>query len=300
MQHISWLQKTSYALVALATLVFGYAIYRDAVLDQSDNLSRHVALAVSVSIPEVIIWIIAAAGAWHFKRYAHGVRQSADGHAYDYIAAALLVMVVYVVLESMSGAIAGLFRNTSYVRPVVLVVNYLPLTIALISTGLFLKGAMELNRLTPLWPRWWRLAGMSAVILAFYGLFLWAFYTNLPHLKPMYGVPHFVLGRSTLLLVYVLPYMLLWTAGLIGCLLVDNYANHVSGSLYRSRLQALRIGVLMVYIAIYLTQFLVISSINLIHVTVTLVFVYLLLVLAAIGFILIYRGASRLQRLEEV
>jgi hypothetical protein len=101
-----------------------------------------------------------------------------------------------------------------------------------------------------------------------------------------------------LLVTYVLPHIVMWLLGLLACLHLAHYSRYVSGRIYRAFLRDLTIGLLTVYICTYVAQIVSTMNSNSRHFTPALLLVFLILLLSLAGYWLIYRGSSRLQRIE--
>src|SRR5581483_9698652 len=141
---------------------------------------------------------------------------------------------------------------------------------------------------------------LTAVFLAVVVMFAWNFDKSEPTLVAQNGVPRFVLSTRLLMWTYVLPNIITWAMGLYACLCIANYSIFTKGAIYKSLFGSLYKGILLVYICIFIAQLFIMSNFNLNHFSIGLVLIYALLLLAVLGFVLIYKGAKSLSKLEKV
>lgn len=291
-----------YPLLALVSVLYVLLMYKDALLfkSHSNGSLKLFLLNITIALPEIAIWTIAMRSAVRFKQYANLIKDSKDGESMTYLADALLLMVIYVIFLTMSPTLIGLFKNSRHLHTAIDIGNYLPLAVAAASSyGLYL-GAQVLNQVVPL-----RLSMLKRILLviAFIlvaGLFAWHFYKIEPKLVPQNGIPRFITPVKETMLIYVLPLICLWGAGLLACLSIGNYAAHTEGAIYKALFRNLCNGIELVFVCTFLAQLFIASNFNLNKFSLALVLVYCLLILATLGFVLIYRGSSSLNRLEVV
>lgn len=295
------LEEFGYASLTAVAFFFIILIYSNAKLFHAPATTpgRIFAWTITVTIPEIIIWLIAFRGAVHFKKYANNIRTSKDGKCLNDIANALLVMVLYVITLTMSSYLVTLAHDSHHVRLAVRLGNGIPLLLLLISSVLFFQGARCLTKIVPLKQMNRVYVWLTAVLfIALSVLFAWKFYQAVPHLPPRNGLPRFIMPVKALLAAYVLPYIVAWGLGLFACLCMANYSLNTKGIIYKRMFQFLYKGTLAIFLSIYLAQFFVISDINLDRLSLPLMLIYGLLIIGATGFILIYEGSKKLTKLE--
>jgi hypothetical protein len=128
--------------------------------------------------------------------------------------------------------------------------------------------------------------------------FIWYFYVMAPRRVDDDGLSHFGVPVTVLLVTYVLPHIVTWLLGLLACLHLIHYAHYVRGSIYKKLLRDLYQGIMVVYGCTYLIQILYVSNISGKRLTLGLVPVMTALVGLVLGYLLIYRGAEKLHKLE--
>lgn len=291
---------SSHTLPYLVPLLLG-VVFAYLTLKVPTSTGRSVWVQLTIVIPEIIVWIIASIGAFRFKKYAVSIKEHRDGKALNSIANALLLLVLYIILLTTASSIVSLFANTSYILPAVAIKNHLPVIVILASVAYLLKGSVELNKIVSksTWSRA-HLLLLAGVSFMFFIVFAYAFYTAQPNSVSAAGIPRFALPTHVLLITYILPHVIVWFMGLKACINLNNYASRVSGSLYKSLFKDLYRGILLAFICIFIAQFMIISSAAITGLNFFLLLIYAVLVLATVGFVLILRGARKLDKVEKV
>jgi hypothetical protein len=295
------LKRIIYVLAALAGAFFIFLGYTMSKSVSDTNAGFSFSVFLSISIPVIAIWIIALHGAVKLREYSSSIRQSQDGDSLHYIANALLALVAYIILLSTASTVFRLFMDTPYLDDAVIISNLLPLSVALISVSLLFKGSSMLAAMTKVKHNNVRMLRLLAIpCVALFAGYAWLFYSVVPYISTINGMPRFVMPIAALLLVYVLPHIVLWVYGLLACVNLAHYANHTTGSIYKTLFKNLYRGLLVVYLSIFLAQIFIISPVTYQYMNIGIVLIYGLLVLAAFGFILIDHGVNRLSRVEEL
>jgi hypothetical protein len=120
-----------------------------------------------------------------------------------------------------------------------------------------------------------------------------------PEMVSVLGLPRFSLPANVLLITYVLPHSLVWLFGIISAVDLNRYSRHVSGRIYKKLFKDFRTGVILVYLCIFFAQLIMLSPVIITNFSLGLVLIYVVLVLAIVGFQYIFRGARKLQLVEE-
>jgi len=284
----------AYSFPLVMALVFVYLTYSTPASSDSSLLIRF-----SILIPEIIIWLLATLTAVRFKQYVMSIKNSPDGESLNYIANALLLLVVYVILLTSADAFVRLFINTNFLESATVLGHHIPIAVAAVSGVYLFYGSQKLKQIAPA-KIWTRTRGALFAVLCFalFGIFAWQFYQAAPTLESVDGVPRFVLPVSVLLFTYVLPHVVLWVLGLLACINLAQYAAKVNGAIYKELFHNLYQGILLVFICIFISQFLIISSVVLSEFTFLLAVIYGVLILGTLGFVLIFRGVKQLEKIE--
>lgn len=292
-----------YTVIALFGAAFIYESYQTALLQHQGGMGFFL-LHLSFSLPEVLIWLLATVGALRFKNYAMSIKTSSDGSALDYIANALLLLVLYVVLVSLGGTITDVAANTRFERLTINLVSHAPLAVILLSAILLWTGSKQLLKLIDYKPQvaWFpslRFCVTVVIFVSFSLIFTLNFYHFADSVQKSEDIMRFALEPHMLLLTYVLPHLITWLLGLLACVNLGKYAHQVSGVIYKQLFRDLQRGVVVVFVSTFLAQVLISTLTTDDDMSIVLLTVYAVLLLCLWGFYLVYRGTKQLERLEQ-
>jgi hypothetical protein len=297
------LAASVYGVIALFCVIYAYLTLRsDIVLHGGNALNAKFFVAhVSLILPEVIVWVIAARGAIRLKRYARSVIDSADGKAFDYIANALLLLVLYSIVISIASTIKLLFVHTADSRAAAAITSHLPVLFVLASSIYLFIGSYKLNQIASHGSdnlRSRMVLVSLTIFLVLVTMYIRYFYSVAGGVVDDDGLSHFGLSASTLLFTYVLPHIIVWLLGLLACMNLARYAVRVQGSIYKFLLRDLFRGTLIVYACTYIVQVLYVTNISTKQLNPKMLLVFGVIMALIIGYLLIYRGTRKLERME--
>jgi hypothetical protein len=293
----------AYVTIVIVALVFALIMYRASNIIQKYNPHINSKLyfwthLLTIFI-ELVLWLIIARSAIRFKSYTLTVIKNADGKALNYIANSILISLAYAILFSMASTIKTLFWRNPNLKTITTITNLVPLLAILIASFYILIGTQQLRHLSHSRLRdSLNLRPFLSILFVFIITYSMYFYQDAPKVLDDDGLHHFTLSSTTLLFVYVLPYIVVWTIGVFSCINLVDYASNVKGVIYKSLFSDLRNGLIISFIGTYLVQIFDVSSFN--SNTFGVGFVILLLILALIirGYLLIFRGTNQLYKLE--
>jgi hypothetical protein len=265
------------------------------------TLSQRDLLQLTIIIPVLIIWVLAMNGAVSFLRYAWLIRGSADGRALQLISVGLMVLVLFYILQSVLGELPLYFAGKWQMYPLLMLANHVPVMLALLGFAVILAGAWKLRdltarRLTP--------AGLAAIVFPYAVLgvlFGWLFANNLAGAPDPNGIPKFAMPGQLPLFTVAIPYIFAWVTGILAITVIAEYARTIHGTIYRRALKDLVRGLIGVLFFSILLQLIQLSSgvFAGLRLGTTLLILYVLIILYAIGFMFIARGAHKLSLIEE-
>src|SRR5581483_11318358 len=105
-----------YPALAVSSLAYLYLIYKDAFCWSDGDHARLFLISLTIAIPEIVIWFIAARGAKGIKEYAQLIKGSKDGKSLNYFANALMLIVLYVVIMTAANSFVAGFKGTNYLK----------------------------------------------------------------------------------------------------------------------------------------------------------------------------------------
>lgn len=294
-------------VVFLAAFAFLFMIFRSAHLvglyQPHINAASYTEAHTYIVLIEIVLWAVIAKAAARFKAYTHKIRGSTDGAALDFIANAILLSFAYAILFDVASTFKTLFMRSASLPVVTTLTNLLPLAVFLLLSVLLFIGTFKLKRLLPdtrLQLR--RNRYIIALSLAVFVLVVIPFGEYFYHIAPAMldddGLRHFAVSPSALLVVYLLPFAVIWLLGLLSCLNLAQYASRVRGKLYRPMFRNLYLGILIAYISTYLIQVWYASNLPSNRFGFGLLSIIVLIFLLILGYGLMYVGANQLYLLE--
>jgi hypothetical protein len=256
-------------------------------------------LDITIIVPLALIWLAGFYGYAKLKTYSMGIRRARDGRHVDKIASGVLLLVLWLPLSSI---VANLLHFIAYKHPsttaaTVVIDNYFNLLVPLagfIVIGIGVEGLARLARLHLIHRSLNILAGILVVVGVFYSYLV---VSTDNRLLSLYHLP-----LAVVLLTLVVPYIYMWYMGLLAAYKLYLYRQKVAGVVYRKSWGLLAFGIsAIIGIQIVLQCIVTLTTqLNRLSLGWLLIFIYILLILIAIGYVLIAQGAKNLQKIEEV
>lgn len=263
-------------------------------------------LRLSVSVPLVIIWLIALYGFICIYRYANSIRTHKDGKAFMTISNGLGVLTFGLPIQSISTAYFNyLGRSTPHLEATTTIIsNYIGLGIILLGFYILNKGAKKLNGQvradttgSPL--RLWKM-----LLAMFSALYIYLVLHNPARSHPTQTVSRaaYYLPDWLILSTIVLPYIFVWYLGAQSAYYIYLYQKRVPGKLYRQALRLIAGGIVGVVIASMLVRFMASQTTYLNSVGLRAIFaiIYILLISISVGYLFVAAGARKLHKMENV
>ena len=259
-------------------------------------------LNLTVIIPLVLIWLTALYGFINVRQYSEKVTGSKEGKAFHLLSSGLLVLAFGLPLNSLAATITQQItkNHENLLAPTTVIRNYFTMLISLLAFFLLVKGALALvktlKRNSGSWVPETYLIGLVS-LSAIFGWLITSRPLNQGADERAYFLPNWLL-----ILTLVIPYLLAWRAGAWATYYLYSFHKSVKGFVYKSAFKDLAWGIGIVVGVSILIQLITTSSaqLNRLNLTPILFIIYGLLVLYAVGFGLVARGAKKLKRLEEV
>lgn len=260
-------------------------------------------LSLSVQIPLLLIWFAAFYGYGKFKNYVVTIGKSKEATHFSKIADGLGVLAIGLTVTSIVTTFVRYFAQIDKVPagapPVVS--EYLSLIVAfagfvLISQGA--KGALKHIKVKPVDSN---KSLVKVIFIALAALYLFATFGSSLRLEDettIFGnLPDWLI-----LITIVLPYLYTWYIGLLAALNIGQYQKKTTGIIYKYSLRYISLGVAgVVGASIVLHLISGIGSVfSKLGLNSLLAVVYVIVMIYGVGYILIAKGAKRLQKIEEV
>jgi hypothetical protein len=259
-------------------------------------------LNVTIVVPVLLIYLTALYGFVSFYNYCHKVKDSREGPYLRQITNGLMVLAFSLPINSITGSINSYIRHASpsWSTESTVLRNYLSLVLAFASIYLIAQGIQGLNdtlkkkRQSSNLGRSFNFLGPIA--LASFYTWLITVQTRGVNTLDAYHMPDWLI-----LLTIVIPYTYAWSIGIRAVLQLYGYQTWVKGSIYKKALRDVSLGVGVIVVSSIFVQLLVTMSaqLNRLNLTPLLMLIYVLLIIYALGYGLVARGARKLKMIEE-
>lgn len=254
-----------------------------------------------------LIWYSAFYGFSKFKEYATKIIDNPDGRAFNTIANGLGVLAFALPITSLiSIELSYLARLYPEFTPITVILDrYIAIILAMVAIIFIYRGSKKLAALTNKRPKntlftW----GSLLFVLAMGTLYAYIALSNpandIPDAMTMKSV--YYLPGWLIITTYVIPHTCIWLLGLRSITFILFFKRNTQGLLYARALSCFAIGLGMVVGASIAVQIFTALGNTPADwgLQQLLAFVYLVVVIMAIGYVLIALGAKKLKRIEEV
>lgn len=259
-------------------------------------------LQLSLAVPILAIYYTAVYGAVRFKTYSLTIKGSPDGKAYDALANGLLALVfIGLVFPGIFGTLASYARAAGMRETFTVVNRYVSVGANLLAFYLLFRGSQAVlayakGKQKTHWLTWVSVLGGG---LYTYVLLNYPYRNKTPD-PTKYS--SFYMTDPQLLLTVVLPTVAAWVLASLAVSNIVEYTKTVKGVIYKKALSSLSNGVTAVVLVLISLQMLTglseaFSNLDLKGI---LIFIYVILIAYAIGWVIIARGAKKLSKIEEV
>jgi hypothetical protein len=260
-------------------------------------------LNLTIIIPQIFIWLSALYGYVRFKIYAHLVSDGPEGAPLHMIANALLVLAFYMPISSVVSTVTSylVLSNPQYIPSSAIIRNYLTMLFTVIAFLMLAKGSQKLlqnfklsDKQTPLVNKY-----RSLLLILLTSAFNWLIITR--PLNQQNGASIYYLPSYLIILTLAVPYIYAWYEGLLAAARLYLYVKKVRGIVYKQAFDSLAKGLGIVVLVSIVIQFIntLSARLNRLNLTPLLLVIYVLLILYAVGFGFIARGAEKLKQIEE-
>ena len=294
-----------FVLLTATYVVLGMVLPSDPAVLAKYDISQLQArlLNLTIVIPIVIIWLTALYGFIRFRSYGALVHDSKEGAALNYLSTGLMILAFSLPVTSiLSSLLSYLALNHTELLPSTTIVrNYTSLLFSLGAFILISKGARGLTGTIKKRPAHiLSNERMVQFIIILSSIFTWLLIT-----KPLRGdstINYYYLPEWLLIFTIAIPYLYAWYKGIIASYNLRQYTKGVNGTVYKQAFGDLAKGIaVVVFVSVFIQVITTLSAqLNRLNLTPLLLLIYLLVILYAIGFGVVARGAKKLKKIEEV
>jgi hypothetical protein len=268
------------------------------------SAAQAIVLTFAIAIPYLAIWFIALIGYLRFRSYTDKIAHTKDGKAFDTMRQGILLLTVWLPFSAVLGSVTAQYYRT-HPQATALMVNIDNFANVLILLPAFILLHIGASKLLPIIRRVNYSLPMKAVII---GACLGAAYVFLVFHDPARQFPtkdvriaSYYLPDWAIFFAMVLPRLIMWLLGAQAVYNILLYRRKVKGRLYKTALDNLARGIgWVVFANIVLRSLQSLSGpFSQLSVGLVLIVIYVLLIIMTVGYVLIAKGARRLQLLEE-
>lgn len=261
-----------------------------------------------IILPLVAIWGIAFYGASVFESYALSIRRHKDGAALRTISHGVSILAVGTAATNVLSALFGYYssQHLNFVRPQVIIGNYLTILITATAFYFMYVGAVRLAGLTGKKFHPSGHAAYNGFCIAVAVLYTYLFLNRLPSARniPLTATSHaaYFMPAGIVILTLLIPYLISWYIGSLAVSLLWFYQKNIGGKLYTHDLGFLSLGIGIVIAGSILTQILTVLTGQLQNLSTAAVIavIYCFLIIIAAGYIPIAVGVKKLAALEKI
>lgn len=264
-------------------------------------------LSLTFAIPLIAIWATAFFGLVRFKEYTSHVKTSSDGKCLTKISQGLTYLALGLPINSIGSSLSNIISaHNPGLRPVTMIINnYIALVLLLMGFYLISRGAeglvLLLKRQVP------NIRRNRIAIIFFLIISLLYSYLTLKNSARQFEVSTgsgaaYYMADFPLVVTIIIPYLYVWFLGIRAADSIYTYSTQVKGVVYKEALSSLATGLALVVITSMLIRYLVslTTLLNSLSLKVLLLILYMLIFVIFAGYLIIAKGAKKLQRIEEV
>jgi len=295
-------EKYLWAFVALVGLYVGlyFALPTDPETLQRYNLSQTSVrlLGLTVVIPLLGVFFATLYGFLKFKDYASSIADTKEGRGFQYLSNGLMVLAFSLPTASIVSSVLNYIAlsQPDLLPTATILKNYIALIFPLVTFILLARGAESLVRSVRGNQQKRHYNGLLLIVLSC--LFTWLITTR-PHsngAEVTYYLPNWLVITTL-----AIPYLYTWSQGIMTISNLRLYRASVGGKVYKRALGYLAQGVTGIVLLSIIGQAITTLSARLDRLSLTpvLIIVYILIILYALGYGLVARGAKQLKKIEE-
>lgn len=295
-----------FAIVLVIWLVYaGFSLYTPQPVTSSKyHLSTTTLnlIIITFEVPFFVCWIYAVAGWRHFCEYINKHPDNLEKKGFMKISRGMLILIIGLIVPTVLSTVYLYFnRHASENSTWVIVSNYINILFPLMGFFWMFRGSLQLMDSIKV-----KIASWSKIITVLIPVTLFTiFYVALIFTNPARRdssdpsvLATYFISDKLIVLTIILPVVLTWVEGLLLALNIEQFSNHAPLKL-KSALVNFYNGLLIIVGAAILSQAL--SSLgnarfSKLNLGLILFMIYFLLLIIAVGYGLIARGAKKLAR----
>ncbi|MEO7363968.1 MAG: hypothetical protein ABIV43_00460 [Candidatus Saccharimonadales bacterium] len=295
-----------YAVLSATFLFLVLALPADSIARQNFHLTAagyHILMFV-VLLPIIGIWLAAFYSYARLEQYSQSIKQTDDGSDYFTLSRGFRWLAWGSALSSIVSITLNAIGNVKppFHPAAIIIVNYASLLVPLVGFSIIGNAVRNLNSRAHITIS---RESTKTLVLAFltlgvaYCLVMFR-HINL-HSMSASDNPYFLPGWL-LVFTIIIPFLYAWFVGFLAAFEMYLYSKHVKGVLYQRAIRLLSVGTSAVITSSIANQYLRSATprTGSLSLNATLLLVYLIFILMAVGYVLVSQAARQLRKIEEV
>ena len=262
-------------------------------------------LGLAIAIPYIVIWIIGLIGYLWLHSYTSFLGKDKDAPGFRYLTRGVFLLTFWLPFSTLIANLATSYYSVHQdsTATLIRIVNYANILLLFPAFWWLHKGGQHL--LTSAKIKYTSLTTKQiGLFLAFAAAYVFlTFHDPARAVSPDSATKAtYYLSDGWILFTLVIPRLIMWYLGFSAAASIILYRQKVKGQLYKEALRWVAYGVAGIAISTIALRTVQSLSTQLGHLSLTVLFlvVYVLLAIIAAGYGLLAKGASRLQKIEEL
>jgi hypothetical protein len=300
---ITAIQLCTLLIVIFVLFVFLLPVKPEEIFSYHFSKLQYRLVLLIVSIPSLLVWIVAFWGYSQLKIYSAALKKTSEGRAFNKIASGLMWLAWSLPLSSILNrllSVADGSKSTGH-HAVIILFNYIDLILPLVAFIYLYQGVklIVVNRRRSQ-------NEIPNVITAFFVLFGIAYcYLTLKTFDlSSLGSSHnpYHLPAWLMIITIIIPYLYAWFIGMVAAIKLNSYSIGTQGVIYKKALKLLSIGLTTIIIGFVAVQYTSTArpTYGRLVLSVHMVLSILFRIIVGIGFITLSYGVNRLKKIEQV
>ncbi len=267
--------------------------------------SQAIALGLTISLPYLVIWFIALVGYLRLRSYTDSIAHTKDGDAFLRMSQGIFLFAAWLPISAIMGSLTAWYGrdNQSSMALMTAVNNYVNIIILFAAFWIIYQSSKQLlaivKRPISVMP-----LPLMLIFLTFSALYVFMVLHDPARQfsTKEVSVATYYLPDWLTITTIVIPRLIMWFLGIQAVCNLFVYRSRVKGPIYKQALNNLARGIAWVVVTIIVLRCYQSLSSQLSHLSLALILlvIYALLILISVGYVLIAKGAKKLQRIEEI
>lgn len=297
-----------YIPLAALYLILSYVYPTDpsTIAQRHFSVAQARVVALTFAAIFIIIWVLAFYSSWKLMEYGQSIKEYQDGKAFVLLAFGMFVLALYLPFRSITKI---LLNYSAHVHPglttaSIMFISYTNVLIPLVVYIYISRGGQRLFSMVRAKVPSAHIAALALLLSVICAMYCYAIFTSRTKLTPVDWLitVNYAVRAPLLILTLVVPFLFMWSIGLIATYQIYHYHRKVKGVIYRDCLRLLSIGLTLEILAEIAAQYItaLAASVRRFPSVFMALLVFTVLLVIAIAYVLIVQGVKKLRAFEEV